>query len=127
MKQEGGYRFSLQFPGDTEAQVRVGETLKRLGRKKSSFIIRAVISYLDNHPEEETPPSLHSEMAVLTRNEIKNLILSVINDMHLNAAIQPEKQQDVPVVEENPVDYAARSDAQQADIDAMLKNLDIFS
>jgi len=126
LKQEGGYRFSLQFPGDTEAQVRVGETLKRLGRKKSSFIIRAVISYLDNHPEEETPPSLHSEMAVLTRDEIKNLILSVINDMHLNAAIQPEIRQEMPVVED-PVDYATRSDAQQADIDAMLKNLDIFS
>lgn len=126
MKQEGGYRFSLQFPGDTEAQVRVGETLKRLGRKKSNFIIRAVISYLDNHPEEETPPSLHSETAVLTRDEIKNLILSVINDMHLNAAIQPEIRQEVPVVED-PVDYATRSDTQQADIDAMLKNLDIFS
>lgn len=126
MKQEGGYRFSLQFPGDTEAQVRVGETLKRLGRKKSNFIIRAVISYLDNHPEEETPPSLHSETAVLTRDEIKNLILSVINDMHLIAAIQPEIRQEVPVVED-PVDYATRSDAQQADIDAMLKNLDIFN
>lgn len=126
MKKEGGYRFSLQFPGDTEAQVRVGELLERLGRRKSGFIVRAVISYLDSHPEEDAAAHNRMEAAVLTRDEIKNLILSVINDMHPNVEMEPARQ-DMQAVEEKPADYTAYSDAQQADIDAMLKNLDIFS
>lgn len=127
MKKDSGYRYTLQFPGNTEAQVRVGELLDRLGRRKSNFVIQAVISYLDDHPEEEAVAFRHTETAVLTRDEVKSLILSVINEMNLNAAAEPKAQLNVPAVEESPVDYAVHSDVQQADIDAMLKNLDIFN
>jgi len=126
LKKDGGYRFSLQFPGDTEAQVRVGELLEQLGRRKSGFIVRAIISYLDSHPDEDAAASNRIETVVLTREEVKSLILSVISDMHLNAATEPMKQ-DIHAVEEKPADYTTYSDAQQADIDAMLKNLDIFN
>lgn len=51
MKKDGKYRFSLQFPGETEAQIKVGELLEQIGNKKSAIIVEAVSDYIDAHPE----------------------------------------------------------------------------
>ena len=50
MKRNGKYRFSLQFPALTEQQIKVGDALERMGNRKSSVIVKALLEYLDNHP-----------------------------------------------------------------------------
>lgn len=51
MKRDDMYRFCLQFGTDSEDEIRVGEFLESLGRKKSAVVVNALIDYLDNHPE----------------------------------------------------------------------------
>ena len=51
MRRQGVYRFSLQFPGDTEERVRAGELLERLGNRKSAVVVAALNQYLDQHPQ----------------------------------------------------------------------------
>ena len=51
MKNENQYRFNLQFTAHSDDEIRVGEFLSSLGRRKSFIIIAAVIEYLDNHPD----------------------------------------------------------------------------
>ena len=51
MKKNGKYRFTLQFGMDTEAEIRAGEILEKLGNKKSKILIAALNEYASNHPE----------------------------------------------------------------------------
>lgn len=51
MKRDDMYRFCLQFGTDSEDEIRVGEFLESLGRKKSAIVVNALVEYLDNHPE----------------------------------------------------------------------------
>lgn len=51
MKKDGRYRFSLQFPSETETQKRVGELLERAGNRKSAIVVEAVNAYIGLHPE----------------------------------------------------------------------------
>ena len=51
MKQDGMYRYCIQFRAHTESEIRAGELLEKLGRKKSAVIIAALLEYMDNHPE----------------------------------------------------------------------------
>ena len=64
MKKNGKYRFSLQFPNESEVQKTVGDFLERMGNRKSSFIVLALWEYLQNHPEH--PP------AILPYSEVRN-------------------------------------------------------
>lgn len=51
MKKNGKYRFSLQFPAESEEQIQVGELLERLGNRKSAVIVEALYSFTVAHPE----------------------------------------------------------------------------
>ena len=51
MKKDGRYRYSLQFPDDSEENIRAGELLERLGNKKSTVIVAALNEYIQSHPE----------------------------------------------------------------------------
>ena len=51
MKDGRIYRYNIQFPGKTDLEVRAGEFLETLGRRKSAVIIAALNEYLDHHPE----------------------------------------------------------------------------
>ena len=51
MKQDGMYRYCIQFRAHTESEIRAGELLEKLGRKKSTVIVAALLEYIDNHPE----------------------------------------------------------------------------
>ena len=51
MKQDGMYRYCIQFRAHTESEIRAGELLEKLGRKKSAVIIAALLEYMENHPE----------------------------------------------------------------------------
>ena len=47
MKDGSLYRYNIQFPGKTDLEIRAGEFLETLGRKKSTVIIAALNEYLD--------------------------------------------------------------------------------
>ena len=51
MKQDGMYRYCIQFRAHTESEIRAGELLEKLGRKKSAVIVASLLEYMDNHPE----------------------------------------------------------------------------
>ena len=55
MRKNGKYRFTLQFPAETEEQIRAGELLERLGNRKSAVIIAALDEYLQAHPALQNP------------------------------------------------------------------------
>ena len=42
MRRNGKYRFSLQFPAETEEQIQAGELLERLGNRKSAVVVAAL-------------------------------------------------------------------------------------
>ena len=47
MKLDGKYRFTLQFPADTERRIRAGELLEQLGNRKSAVVVAALCEYAD--------------------------------------------------------------------------------
>ncbi len=55
MRKNGKYRFTLQFPAETEEQIQAGELLERLGNRKSAVIIAALDEYLLAHPALQDP------------------------------------------------------------------------
>lgn len=55
MRRNGKYRFTLQFPADTEEQIQAGELLERLGNKKSAVLVAALCEYLQAHPALQNP------------------------------------------------------------------------
>ena len=124
MKTDNGYRYTLQFGCDTDAQIRVGDALERLGNRKSDFIIRAVSEYLDAHPEQ-SPGSKPSEAsALLTRSDVRKLIMAVLVEMRVQPGTPTSVITQNNIVEPKEAIYEV--DAQQADIDNMLRNLDVF-
>lgn len=55
MKKNGKYRFTLQFPAETDEQIQAGELLERLGNKKSAILVAALYEYLQAHPALQNP------------------------------------------------------------------------
>ena len=55
MKKNGKYRFTLQFPADTEEQIQAGELLERLGNRKSTVLVAALYEYLQAHLALQNP------------------------------------------------------------------------
>lgn len=51
MKRDGKYRFTLQFPADTERRIQAGELLEQLGNRKSAVVVAALCEYAEKHPE----------------------------------------------------------------------------
>lgn len=51
VKQNGKYRFSLQFKADSNANIAAGELLERLGNRKSAVVVAALNDYISVHPE----------------------------------------------------------------------------
>ena len=79
MRRQGVYRFSLQFPGDTEERVRAGELLERLGNRKSAVVVAALNQYLDQHPQLESPAAkvkIQTQAAV-SREQLEQLVREI--------------------------------------------------
>ena len=55
MRKNGKYRFTLQFPAETDEQIQAGELLERLGNKKSAVLVAALCEYLQAHPALQNP------------------------------------------------------------------------
>ena len=134
MKKDGLYRYSLQFPDDSEKRIRAGELLEKLGNKKSAVIVAALNEYLDNHPEFETQGlriRIEQENGI-SRDKLERLIRTLIQEQLQHNTTEPPLK--VQTVEESgliPSSEGERSndempEALKEDIAKMLANLDMF-
>lgn len=81
MKLDGKYRFTLQFPADTERRIRAGELLEQLGNRKSAVVVAALCEYADQHPELLTRPvraKIQTEYAA-SRAALEELVRKLVS------------------------------------------------
>ena len=119
MKKNGKYRFTLQFGMDSEAEIRAGEILEKLGNKKSKILIAALNEYASNHPE------LNMAHEVKERN-----ILSIPIDL-LEMKIKEILKRDIQVSEVTeptpaPTPRSNISDSLDPNLISMLDDLELF-
>ena len=113
MKRDGKYRFTLQFPADTERRIRAGELLEQLGNRKSAVVVAALCEYADRHPELLTRPvraKIQTEYAA-SRAALEELVRKLVSE---------QLEQGNAVVEQN------NAYTLDDDIARMLGNLDVF-
>ena len=133
MKKDGLYRYSLQFPDDSEKRIRAGELLEKLGNKKSAVIVAALNEYLDNHPEFETQGlriRIEQENGI-SRDKLERLIRTLIQEQLQHTTEPPLNVQTVEESSLIPSLEGERSkeempEALKEDIAQMLANLDVF-
>ena len=127
MKKDGQYRFSLQFGSDSEKQVRAGEFLERLGKKKSIVVVEALNDYLLAHPELQEVRGRKIEVNVsggYDRHKIEQIIRSIVEEKIAGLC--------VPAANSQPIDSKATAlqeelpETMEDDIGQMLDNLDFF-
>ena len=104
MKLDGKYRFTLQFPADTERRIRAGELLEQLGNRKSAVVVAALCEYADRHPE------LLTEYAA-SRAALEELVRKLVSE-HLAKGSAVAGQNNAYTLDD--------------DIARMLGNLDVF-
>lgn len=118
MKKDGKYRFSLQFPAETEEQIRVGELLERAGNRKSALVVDALNAYAASHPEvlASTERITVQTTSNYTLNQLEQIVRRIVEERFAQSGtISPTTvnvQPDVPGMED--------------DIAQMLDNLDFF-
>ena len=113
MKRDGKYRFTLQFPADTERRIRAGELLEQLGNRKSAVVVAALCEYADQHPELLTRPvraKIQTEYAA-SRAALEELVRKPVSE---------QLEQGGAVDEQN------NAYTLDDDIARMLGNLDVF-
>ena len=133
MKKDGLYRYSLQFPDDSEKRIRAGELLEKLGNKKSAVIVAALNEYLDNHPEFETQGlriRIEQENGI-SRDKLERLIRTLIQEQLQHTTEPPLNVQAVEESNLIPSLEGERSkeempESLKEDIAQMLANLDMF-
>ena len=133
MKKDGLYRYSLQFPDDSEKRIRAGELLEKLGNKKSAVIVAALNEYLDNHPEFETQGlriRIEQENGI-SRDKMERLIRTLIQEQLQHTTEPPLNVQAVEKSGLIPSSEGERSKEEmpesiKEDIAQMLANLDMF-
>lgn len=75
MKKNGKYRFSLQFPAVTDQQIAVGDTLEKMGNRKSAIIVNAVFQYIADNPDLISAEYSHSLKKINNNPKSKDPIL----------------------------------------------------
>ena len=135
MKKDGLYRYSLQFPDDSEKRIRAGELLEKLGNKKSAVIVAALNEYLDNHPEFGTETQglrirIEQENGI-SRDKMERLIRTLIQEQLQHTTEPPLNVQAVEESSLIPSLEGERSkeempESLKEDIAQMLANLDMF-
>lgn len=135
MKKDGLYRYSLQFPDDSEKRIRAGELLEKLGNKKSAVIVAALNEYLDNHPEFGTETQglrirIEQENGI-SRDKLERLIRTLIQEQLRHTTEPPLNVQTVEESSLIPSLEGERSkeempESLKEDIAQMLANLDMF-
>lgn len=82
MRKNGKYRFSLQFPAETEEQIQAGELLERLGNRKSAVVVAALGEYLAAHPALASPQCKVEIRAVqnLSPEQLKEMVQKMLDE-----------------------------------------------
>ena len=114
MRKDGKYRFSLQFPAETEEQIQAGELLERLGNRKSAVVVAALGEYLAAHPALLSPECRVEIKTVqsLSSDSLREMVLDLLEEQ---LAATPKTE----VNTEDGVDFNGK-------ITEMLDNLDMF-
>lgn len=139
MKLDGKYRYSLQFPDNTEEGRRVGELLERMGNRKSSLVVKALNEYLENHPEFlQKDCSIQVSMTSLaTPDDIKQIVkelleerisrwqtdMLMVGDSIDTGAGRAESGETADANQEQEEKFL---EEMEADVSQMLNNLDFF-
>ena len=112
---------------DSEKQVRAGEFLERLGKKKSIVVVEALNDYLLAHPELQEVRGRKIEVNVsggYDRHKIEQIIRSIVEEKIAGLC--------VPAANSQPIDSKATAlqeelpETMEDDIGQMLDNLDFF-
>ena len=82
------YRMSLKFSEIDPEQVEVAALLKKMGRKKSFFITKAVKYYLENNPNPELPKNNGLITEILAENYIKDIIIKMVQSGELTGGTE---------------------------------------
>lgn len=117
MKRDGKYKFNLQFPSETEEQIRAGELLEKLGHQKSTVVVEALNAYILQHPEllgNSFKIEIHSAPA-FDKGMLEQLIRDMVTEHFANMKVE------IPGI---PVQMNESNI--EADISQMLDNLDLF-
>ena len=114
MRKNGKYRFSLQFPAETEEQIQAGELLERLGNRKSAVVVAALGEYWAAHPALLSPECRVEIKTVqsLSSDSLREMVLDLLEEQ---LAATPKTE----VNTEDGVDFNGK-------ITEMLDNLDMF-
>ena len=89
MKQDGMYRYCIQFRAHTESEIRAGELLEKLGRKKSAVIIAALLEYMDNHPELTDGDQSHVTVNTMSLGALEAHISRLIEEKLRSIELPP--------------------------------------
>lgn len=119
MKNENQYRFNLQFTAHSDDELRVGEFLSSLGRRKSSIIIAAVIEYLDNHPDFSSESS-RIRISTVSAEQLEAKIRTIIDE---KLSVLPADN----ISKVKPVAEPEEIGCDNSDIMDMLDDLELFS
>ena len=114
MRKNGKYRFSLQFPAETEEQIQAGELLERLGNKKSAVVVTALGEYLAAHPALLSPECRVEIKAVqsLSPEQLREIVRKMLDERFDSLPIGSSDENDT-------INY-------NRNITEMLDNLDVF-
>ena len=113
------YRFTLQWGAESAEKIQVGNLLKRLGNRKSEFIVMAISEYINSHPDiQSTGQKLKLVVKPsIDREQIESMVKKMI-DERLTSVISANREI-YPVIKIDPVS--------NDDIYEMIDNLDMFS
>ena len=126
MRKADKYRFSLQWSGDTQERVAVGELLEKLGNKKSDFIVLAIWEYLQRHPETLTPgiKIQITSPATMSKEQMMSAIKSAVK-----AYMEENHTAQLPMIDTGLADTGHENTTgclSEEDLNEMLENLSVF-
>lgn len=117
MKSNDVFRFSLQFNDETEENRRAGEFLESLKNRKSVVVVAALNEYLDRHPTENGNIKVDVS-STINEKTVRRLIEEIVSLKLSEVRIAPQTNDDASSsIQEN----------LEADVVAMLDNLDLFA
>lgn len=78
-------RVSLKFSEKDADHIAVAKLLKQLGRKKASFIVKAVKYYMENNPMPEIPGTNAVVTSMVTEAMVKATIMKMMKSGELSS------------------------------------------
>lgn len=141
------YRISLKFSDKDSQQVEVVNLLKQMGRRKSQFITKAIIYYLENEPEAEIPNV--KSTGKVNKDSVREMVKEIMQELNFMQTLTPQQQEQIeqslstqqvtPPVQQpasaipidiQPPNNIVQSTEEEAqfseDVDALLDGLDMF-